>query len=112
MVQVVRDPLEAEQRDRFDLVVAVEAPAEERVQRLRRTEGVAADVAWDLVDQAPSDGETRDVADRVIVNDGDVEHVRDQVREIWQDQILPVLDHKSTEEGHDHEGTVHETGSH
>ena len=112
MVQVVRDPLEAEQRDRFDLVVAVEAPAEERVQRLRRTEGVAADVAWDLVDQAPSDGETRDVADRVIVNDGDVEHVRGQVREIWQDQILPVLDHKSTEEGHDHEGTVHETGSH
>lgn len=112
MVQVVRDPLEAEQRDRFDLVVAVEAPAEERVQRLRRTEGVAADVAWDLVDQAPSDGETRDVADRVIVNDGDVELVRDQVREIWQDQILPVLDHKSTEEGHDHEGTVHETGSH
>lgn len=112
MVQVVRDPLEAEQRDRFDLVVAVEAPAEDRVQRLRRTEGVAADVAWDLVDQAPSDGETRDVADRVIVNDGDVEHVRDQVREIWQDQILPVLDHKSTEEGHDHEGTVHETGSH
>ncbi|RUP84901.1 dephospho-CoA kinase [Kocuria sp. HSID17590] len=112
MVQVVRDPLEAEQRDRFDLVVAVEAPAEERVQRLRRTEGVAADVAWDLVDQAPSDGETRDVADRVIVNDGDVEHVRDQVREIWQDQILPVLDHESTEEGHDHEGTVHETGSH
>lgn len=112
MVQVVRDPLEAKQRDRFDLVVAVEAPAEERVQRLRRTEGVAADVAWDLVDQAPSDGQTRDVADRVIVNDGDVERVRDQVREIWQDQILPVLDHESTAEGHDHEGTVHQTGSH
>lgn len=112
VVQVVRDPLEAEQRDRFDLVVAVEAPAEDRVQRLRRTEGVAADVAWDLVDQAPSDGETRDVADRVIVNDGDVERVREQVREIWQDQIQPVLDHESTEEGHDHEGTVHQTGSH
>ncbi|WP_055084749.1 dephospho-CoA kinase [Kocuria salsicia] len=112
VVQVVRDPLEAEQRDRFDLVVAVEAPAEDRVQRLRRTEGVAADVAWDLVDQATSDGETRDVADRVIVNDGDVERVREQVREIWQDQIQPVLDHESTEEGHDHEGTVHQTGSH
>ena len=111
MVQVVRDPLEAEQRDRFDLVVAVEAPVEERVQRLRRTEGVAADVAWDLVDQAPSDGETRDVADRMIVNDRDVERVREQVREIWQDQIQPVLDHESTEEGHDHEGTVHQTGS-
>ncbi|WP_144942641.1 dephospho-CoA kinase [Kocuria salsicia] len=111
MVQVVRDPLEAEQRDRFDLVVAVEAPVEERVQRLRRTEGVAADVAWGLVDQAPSDGETRDVADRVIVNDRDVERVREQVREIWQDQIQPVLDHESTEEGHDHEGTVHQTGS-
>ncbi|WP_344203845.1 dephospho-CoA kinase [Kocuria salsicia] len=111
MVQVVRDPLEAEQRDRFDLVVAVEAPVEERVQRLRRTEGVAADVAWGLVDQAPSDGGTRDVADRVIVNDRDVERVREQVREIWQDQIQPVLDHESTEEGHDHEGTVHQTGS-
>lgn len=112
MVQVVRDPLEAEQRDRFDLVVAVAAPAEERVQRLREDEGLPVDVAWDVVDRAPSENETRGVADRVIVNDGDVEQVREQVREIWNDQILPVLQEDGAVEEEDRDGTVHPTGSH
>ncbi|RLZ03469.1 dephospho-CoA kinase [Kocuria tytonicola] len=111
MVQVLRDPLETEQHDRFDLVVAVAAPAEERVQRLREDEGVPADVAWDIVDRAPSEDETRDIADRVIVNDGDVAQVREQVRAIWEDEVLPVLQEDDPTEGQEHDGTVHARGT-
>ena len=112
VVQVLRDPLETEQRDRFDLVVAVAAPAEERVQRLRRDEGVPADVAWEIVDQAPSDDETREVADRVIVNDDGVERVREQVREIWEDAVRPVLDEDEPKEAADDDDTVRTPGTH
>ncbi|WP_325162651.1 dephospho-CoA kinase [Kocuria rhizophila] len=112
MVQVLRDPLETEQRDRFDLVVAVAAPAEERVQRLRRDEGVPADVAWEIVDQAPSDDETREVADRVIVNDDGVERVREQVREIWEDAVRPVLDEDEPKEATNDDDAVRAPGAH
>lgn len=112
VVQVLRDPLETEQRDRFDLVVAVAAPAEERVQRLRRDEGVPADVAWEIVDQAPSDDETREVADRVIVNDDGVERVREQVREIWEDAVRPVLDEDEPKEAADDDDTVRTPRAH
>ena len=93
-------------------MVAVAAPAEERVQRLRRDEGVPADVAWEIVDQAPSDDETREVADRVIVNDDGVERVREQVREIWEDAVRPVLDEDEPKEAADDDDTVRTPGAH
>ena len=93
VVQVVRDPLEAEQGDRFDLVVAVDAPVEDRVRRLRTREGLHADDAWDRVDVATGPEEIRAVADEVIVNDGDLEGLRERSREIWREHVLPVLGH-------------------
>ncbi|MGK4217927.1 dephospho-CoA kinase [Kocuria marina] len=103
VVQVIRDPLEAEQGDRFDLVVAVDAPVEDRVRRLRAGKGLPAEDAWDRVDVAAGPEEIRAVADEVIVNDGDLDGLRERSREIWRDHVLPALGWDQDTEGHRHD---------
>lgn len=103
VVQVIRDPLEAEQGDRFDLVVAVDAPVEDRVRRLRAGKGLPAEDAWDRVDVAAGPEEIRAVADEVIVNDGDLDGLRERSREIWRDHVLPALGRDQDTEGHRHD---------
>ena len=103
VVQVIRDPLEADQGDRFDLVVAVDAPVEDRVRRLRAGKGLLAEDAWGRVDVAAGPEEIRAVADEVIVNDGDLHGLRERSREIWRDHVLPALGRDQDTEGHRHD---------
>jgi dephospho-CoA kinase len=66
----------------FDAVVVVEAPTELRVQRLvargLTEQDARARMAAQVTDEA-----RRAIADHVLVNDGDLDHLHDQVDALW-----------------------------
>jgi len=75
--------LEAKTAARYDRVVLVVAPEEERVRRWERRGGEAEDARRRIAAQiAPAEALPR-VHD-VIVNDGDVDALRARVRELWE----------------------------
>lgn len=92
VVQDIRDLVETDQADWFDLVIAVEAPAEERVERLMAEQGLDREAAWALIDTTATDEERREVADEVIVNDASVEDLTAQVQRIWSERIVPEVE--------------------
>ncbi|WP_223286412.1 dephospho-CoA kinase [Kocuria atrinae] len=91
LVQDVRDLVESGQSERFDVVIAVEAPADVRVERMVREAGITREEAWDRVDDSTSDDERREIADVVVDNDGDNEYLRSQVRQIWDEYVVPAV---------------------
>ncbi len=48
----------------------------------------------------------------MIVNDGGVERVREQVREIWEDTVRPVLDEDEPQEVADDDHAVRTPRAH
>ncbi len=80
---VVDHPLLVENglADRYDAVVVVLAPAEERVRRLADGRGIDPDDARARMAAQADDRERRAVATHVIVNDGDLRHLQTQVVE-------------------------------
>lgn len=69
--------------DEMDVVVLVDAPEPERLRRLVEIRGLDADEARRMMDaQQPAD-EKRLRADRVIDNDGSLEELERQAREVW-----------------------------
>ena len=73
------------------------------MRRLRAGKGLLAEDAWDRVDVAAGPEEIRAVADEVIVNDGDLDGLRERSREIWRDHVLPALGREQDTEGHRHD---------
>jgi dephospho-CoA kinase len=87
---VVQDvPLLAEtgQAGAFDLVVVVEAPAEERVRRLVRDRGMPAEQARARMAAQATDEQRRAIADVLLVNDGTPEDLRAQVDRCWAEHV-------------------------
>ena len=87
---VVQDvPLLAEtgQAGAFDLVVVVEAPAEERVRRLVRARGMPAEQARARMAAQATDEQRRAIADVLLVNDGTPEDLRAQVDRCWAEHV-------------------------
>jgi dephospho-CoA kinase len=75
--------VEAGIRDRYDVVVVVDATVEHQLDRLTGLRGMApADASARIAAQA-SRAERLAVADHVIVNDGDLADLDEQVRVLW-----------------------------
>jgi dephospho-CoA kinase len=83
-VAVVDHPLliETEQAGRFDAVVVVLVPAEERVRRLVEQRGMREDDARARIAVQTDDETRRRVATHVLTNSGTIEELRRQVDEI------------------------------
>jgi len=68
--------------NRFDLVIVVEAPLETRLDRLA-ARGLPREQALERIAVQATDEQRRSIADVVLVNDGDIDHLRAQVRAAW-----------------------------
>jgi dephospho-CoA kinase len=83
--------VETGQHGRFDLVLTVQAPAEERVRRMVEDRGMTeADARARMAAQA-TDEERAAVSTSVIVNDGTVQQLLDRVDAWWEWHVEPRL---------------------
>lgn len=71
-----------DRRGEFDAVVVVEAPLEDRVRRLV-ARGLDEDDARARIAAQATDEQRRALADHVLDNSGDLEHLRAQVDALW-----------------------------
>lgn len=76
--------LETGMRDDFDVLVVVDAPREERLRRLRRERGLDPSTFAAIEAAQWSGARKREAADRVIVNDGSLDDLRDAARRVWE----------------------------
>ncbi|MEV4901317.1 dephospho-CoA kinase [Citricoccus sp. NPDC055426] len=91
VVQDVPLLVETGQADAYDLVLVVEADAEERVARMVRDRGMTeADARARMAAQA-TDEQRRAVADVLIVNDAGLEDLRRTTRRVWDEYVAPKL---------------------
>ena len=70
--------------DNFDFIITVEAPLELRRKRLLERGMQSFEIEQRIAAQAPEQGRTS-VADAVIVNDGDEDHLLRSVENLWED---------------------------
>jgi dephospho-CoA kinase len=68
---------------RYDVVVVVDAPAEVQFDRLTRLRGMTEDAARARMAAQTTREQRRAIADHVIVNDGDLGALDDQVHAVW-----------------------------
>ncbi|MFZ4515724.1 MAG: dephospho-CoA kinase [Acidimicrobiia bacterium] len=81
---VVDVPLLVEtDRRTYDAVVVVEAPLAQRLERLETRGTSRADAQGRIAAQA-TDEQRRAVADHVLINDGDLVHLNQQVEALWE----------------------------
>lgn len=76
----------------YHLVLVVEAPPEQRVDRLTRDRGISAADARARAATQATDSERRQVADVVLANNGGLDALQDGVDELWQHRIAPYAD--------------------
>ena len=81
--------VETDAANKFDFVVTVEADEELRIGRLLARGMFISDIKARLANQAPSKARI-DIADAVIVNDGDEDHLLRQVENLWEGQIADL----------------------
>ena len=81
--------VETDAANKFDFVVTVEADEELRIERLLARGMFISDIKARLANQAPSQARI-DIADAVIVNDGDEDHLLRQVENLWEGQIADL----------------------
>ena len=81
--------VETDAANKFDFVVTVEADEELRIERLLARGMFISDIKARLANQAPSRARI-DIADAVIVNDGDEDHLLRQVENLWEGQIADL----------------------
>jgi dephospho-CoA kinase len=82
--------VEAGYRDRFQLVIVVQAPLGVRIERLARDRGMSRAEAESRIAAQATDEQRREVADVVIDNDGTPDDLRARVDAVWQDVLLPA----------------------
>jgi dephospho-CoA kinase len=73
----------------FALVVIVDAPEDVRVARLGETRGMSEDDARARIRAQATESDRRAAADVWIDNVGDVAQVRERVRALWTERIVP-----------------------
>ncbi|TFI34339.1 dephospho-CoA kinase, partial [Micrococcus endophyticus] len=76
----------------FDQVLAVSAPAEQRVARLMDSHDLPREQAWAFIDEEALDAERAEIADTVIENDGTLEDLHEAVRAYWEAKIQPQIE--------------------
>ena len=81
--------VETDAANKFDFVVTVEADEELRIERLLARGMFISDIKARLANQVPSQARI-DIADAVIVNDGDEDHLLRQVENLWEGQIADL----------------------
>jgi len=73
----------------YHLVVVVESPAEQRVERLVRDRAMGEDDARARIEAQAGDDQRREVADVVLPNTASVSNLEDSVHRLWRDRVLP-----------------------
>lgn len=68
----------------YDVVVVVEAPLDERIQRLRQGRGWDREASEARMKAQASDSQRREVADEIVMNDGDRDLLADRVAKLWE----------------------------
>ncbi len=79
--------VETGQADKFDVVVVVDAPTEQQVQRLSRDRAMSAEDARERIDAQADRRQRLAAADHVIVNDGSPGQLRAAVDELWEELL-------------------------
>ncbi|WP_223881430.1 dephospho-CoA kinase [Nesterenkonia ebinurensis] len=77
--------VETGQQERFDVVVVVQAPREERLRRLQETRGMSREEAERIFNAQATDAQRAAVADILLENSGTLEDLTAQIDELWQD---------------------------
>ena len=67
----------------YEVVVVVEAPMAERLERLRSHRGIEQDDALARIESQASDEQRRAVAQFIIANGGDLAALRDATNQLW-----------------------------
>lgn len=73
---------------RFHLVIVVQTPLELRLERLTQRGMTRAEARARIAAQA-SDEQRAAAADILLVNDGSIEDLRQQVRHVWEEVVVP-----------------------
>jgi len=81
--------VETDAANKFDFIVTVEADEELRIERLLARGMFITDIKARLANQAPTQARI-DIADAVIVNDGDEDHLLRQVENLWEGEIADL----------------------
>lgn len=81
--------VETDAAEKFDFIVTVEADEELRIERLLARGMFISDIKARLANQAPSKARIN-IADAVIVNDGDEDHLLRQVENLWEGRIADL----------------------
>jgi dephospho-CoA kinase len=81
--------VETDAASKFDFIVTVEAEEDLRIERLLARGMFITDIKARLASQAPSQARI-DIADAVIVNDGDEDRLLRQVENLWEGQIADL----------------------
>ena len=81
--------VETDASSKFDFIITVEADEDLRIERLLTRGMFITDIKARLASQAPSQARI-DIADAVIVNDGDEDHILRQVENLWEGQITDL----------------------
>ena len=81
--------VETDAAKKFDFIVTVEADEELRIERLLARGMFISDIKARLANQAPSQARIN-IADAVIVNDGDEDHLLRQVENLWEGRIADL----------------------
>ncbi|CAB4660806.1 unannotated protein [freshwater metagenome] len=86
--------VETNAASKFDFIVTVEAEEELRIERLLSRGMFITDIKARLANQVPSQSRI-DIADAVIVNDGDEDHLLRQVENLWEGPIADLSSERS-----------------
>lgn len=86
--------VETDAAKKFDFIVTVEADEELRVARLLERGMFISDIKARLANQASSQSRTS-IADAVITNDGDEDHLLRQVENLWEGPIADLSSERS-----------------
>ncbi|WP_120005168.1 dephospho-CoA kinase [Nesterenkonia muleiensis] len=77
--------VETGQQDRFDVVVVVQAPYEERIRRMVEDRGMSRTEAESRIASQATDEQRAAAADVVLDNSGTLEDLRGQADELWEE---------------------------
>ena len=91
VVQDIPLLVETGQAGDFDLVLVVQAPREQRVQRMVDDRGMTPEEAASRIGAQASDAERAAVADVLLDNSGTVEELLAQVDRAWRERVQPAV---------------------
>ncbi|WP_374929601.1 dephospho-CoA kinase [Kytococcus sedentarius] len=92
VVQDIPLLVETGQAEDFDLVLVVQAPREQRVERMVTDRGMTAEEAASRIEAQATDDERAAAADVLLDNSGTVTELLAQVDRAWHEQVLPRIE--------------------